>query len=106
MKIAAKLESETSKHHLTPREVSPTDKLLGDMLLALDQPKDTLVAYEENLKGHPNRFNGLYGAAIAVKKSGNRKKTLYYKQLMKLTKNSKRNRPELNKAKTYINQDI
>lgn len=33
-------------------------------------------------------------------------KTLYYKELMKLIKNSKRNRPELNKAKTYINQAI
>jgi hypothetical protein len=106
MKIAAKLESETSKYPVTPREVLPADKLLGDMLLALDQPEAAFIAYEENLKEHPNRFNGLYGAAIAVKKSGNRKKTLYYKQLMKLTKNSKRNRPELNKAKTYINQDI
>lgn len=58
---------------MTPRGVLPDDKLLGDMLLALDQPEAAFVAYEENLKEHPNRFNGLYGAAIAVKKSGNRK---------------------------------
>ncbi|WP_296315579.1 tetratricopeptide repeat protein [Winogradskyella sp. UBA3174] len=107
MKIASKLESETSKHPVTPGEVLPADELLGDMLLALNQPEEALVAYEENLKGHPNRFNGLYGAAIAAEKSGNREKaTLYFKQLIELTKNSKSNRPELSEAKTYIKQAI
>jgi tetratricopeptide (TPR) repeat protein len=107
MKLAAKLESETSKHPVTPGEVLPADELLGDMLLVLDQPEEALEAYEINLKGHPNRFNGIYGAAIAAKQSGNREKaTLYFKQLIELTKNSNSNRPELSQAKTYIKQAI
>jgi tetratricopeptide (TPR) repeat protein len=107
MKMASKLEGETSKHPVTPGEVLPADELLGDMFLALDQPKDALEAYEINLKGHPNRFNGIYGAAIAAEKSGNREKaTLYFKKLVELTENSKSNRPELSEAKTYIKQAI
>jgi len=107
MKIASKLESETSKHPVTPGEVLPADELLGDMLLELDQPEEALEAYEKNLKGHPNRFNGIYGAAIASEKSGNREKaTLYFSKLIELTKNSKSNRPELSEAKEYLKQAI
>ena len=103
MKIAANLESKTSKHPVTPGEVLPADELLGDMLLALNKPKEALLAYEVNLKGHPNRFNGIYGAAIAAKQIGNNEKaSFYFKQLIELTKNSNSNRPELEEAKAYI----
>ena len=103
MKLAAKMESETSKHPVTPSEVIPADELLGDMLLSLNKPKEALDAYEVNLKGHPNRFNGIYGAAIAAKQSGNNEKTkLYFEQLIELTKNSKSDRPEINEAKQFI----
>ena len=107
MKLAAKLESETSKHPVTPGEVLPADELLGDMLLELDLPEEALEAYEINLKGHPNRFNGIYGAAIAAKKSDNKEKTiLYFNQLIELTKNSNSDRPEISEAKSYIKQAI
>ncbi len=107
MKLAAKLESETSKHPVTPGEVLPADELLGDMLLELDQPEEALEAYEVNLKGHPGRFNGIYGAAIAAKKSDNKEKTiLYFNQLIELTKNSNSDRPEISEAKSYIKQAI
>ncbi len=103
MKLAAKLESETSKHPVTPGEVLPADELLGDMLLALDKPEEALEAYEINLKGHPNRFNGIYGAAIAAKESGNNAKAIhYFNQLIQLTKHSKSDRPELEEAKLFI----
>lgn len=103
MKLATKMESETSKHPVTPSEVIPADELLGDMLLSLNKPKEALDAYEVNLKGHPNRFNGIYGAAIAAKQSGNNEKTkLYFEQLIELTKNSKSDRPEINEAKQFI----
>ena len=59
------------------------------------------------MKIRPNRFNGLYGSAVAAKKSGNKEKaTLYFKQLIELTKNSNCNRPELSEAKTYFKQAI
>ena len=107
MKLAAKLESETSKHPVTPGEVLPADELLGDMLLVLNKPQEALKAYEVNLKGHPNRFNGIYGAAMAAKQSGDKEKaTTYFNQLIELTKHSNSNRPELLEAKTYIKQAI
>jgi tetratricopeptide (TPR) repeat protein len=107
MKLAAKLESETSKHPVTPGEVLPADELLGDMLLALNQPKEALKAYEVNLIGHPGRFNGIYGAAIAAKQSGDKEKAMFYfNQLIELTKNSNSDRPELLEAKKYIKEVV
>ena len=105
MKKAALLESQTSKHPVTPGEVLPADELLGDMLLALNKPAEALEAYEANLKGHPNRFNGIYGAAIAAKQIGNiEKATSYFKQLIELTKDSNSDRPELEEAIYFINE--
>ena len=107
MILAAKLESETSKHPVTPGEVLPADELLGDMLLELDRPDEALVAYEVNLEGHPNRFNGLYGAAIAAKQSGNEEKAdLYFDQLLHLAENSNSDRPELKEAKEFVSRKV
>ena len=106
MKLAAKMESETSKHPVTPGEVLPADELLGDLLLELNKPSEALEAYEKNLVGHPNRFNGVYGAALASKLNGNSEKaTLYYKQLIDLAKHSKSNRPELLEAKAFLTKE-
>ena len=105
MKASAEIEMNTDKHPVTPGEVLPADELLGDMLLLLNKPKEALIAYEVNLKGHPNRFNGLYGAAIAAKQSGNQEKaTMYFEQLLKLTENSNSDRIELIEAREFIDQ--
>lgn len=107
MKLAAKLKSETSKHPVTPGEVLPADELLGDMLLALNKPEEALEAYEVNLKGHSNRFNGIYGAAVTAKQAGDTKKAnLYFKQLIALAKHSKSDRPELVEATNYVDKTI
>ena len=103
MRKAADLESKTSKHPVTPGEVLPADELLGDMLLALNKPKEALKAYEINLLEHPNRFNGLYGAAIASQKIDNKEKAeKYYKALLDLAKDVNSNRPELKDAEKYL----
>ena len=39
MKLASKLESETSKAAVTPGEIIPADELLADLYLALNKPK-------------------------------------------------------------------
>ena len=102
MKNAVVLEGQTSKHAVTPGEVLPADELLGDMYLATNNPEEALKAYEVNLKGHPNRFNGLYGAAQAAKQLGNTEKaTTYFNQLLEITKHSNSNRPELLEAEAY-----
>jgi len=107
MKIAAKLESETSKHPVTPGEVLPADELLADLYLELQMPQEALKAYEINLVAHPNRFNGIYGAAIAAKQVGDKEKAkIYFNQLLELTKNINSNRIELLEAKTYVEENI
>ena len=107
MKQAAKLESETSKHPVTPGEILPAYELLGDMLLTLNKPVEALDVYELNLKVHPGRFNGIYGAAKAAEQSGNQEKAkFYFEQLIELTKNSNSDRPELIEAKSYVSNIV
>jgi len=105
MQEAVKTERETSKHPVTPGDVLPAIELLGDMLLELNKPQEALLAYEENLKEHPNRFNGVYGAAIAAKRSGDSEKTtLYFKQLLELSGNINIERSEIKEAIKFIEQ--
>jgi tetratricopeptide (TPR) repeat protein len=103
MQEAVEIERNTSKHPVTPGDVLPAIELLGDMLLELNKPLEALKAYEENLKGHPERFNGIYGAAIASEQSGNQEKAnLYFKMLLKLTENSNSDRPEVQEALNFF----
>lgn len=80
MQAAADLEDKTEKHPVTPGEVIPAREMLGDLLLALHRPQEALIAYELDLAGHPNRFNGLYGAAQAADKAGQAAKAREYRQ--------------------------
>ncbi|MFD2564479.1 hypothetical protein [Aquimarina rubra] len=106
MTTAADMESKTSKHPVTPGEILPADELLADMLLALNKPQEALVAYELNLERRPNRFNGLYGAAIAAKQSGNiEKSAIYFEALLKLTRNIDSDRKEIKEANAFIKQN-
>lgn len=103
MTLAAEMEDNTEKHPVTPGEVLPARELLGDMLLEMDQPAKALLAYEADLVTHPNRFNGLYGAAVAADKTGNKEKaTAYYRQLMEITGGKHSNRPELTAARRFL----
>ena len=105
MQMAVDMENKTSKHPVTPGEVVPADELFADMLLTLNKPEEALKAYEDNLQRRPNRFNGIYGAAIAAKQSGNLDKADYYfKQLIELTTTSNSTRPEVVAAKKFIQQ--
>ena len=106
MSTAADMESNTSKHPVTPGEILPADELLADMFLTLNKPQEALTAYELNLERRPNRFNGLYGAAIAAKQSGNMEKaTLYFERLLKQTENVVSDRPEIKEAKDFLKKN-
>lgn len=103
MTTAAEMESMTSKHPVTPGEIVPADELLADMLLSLNKPQEALVIYELNLERRPNRFNGIYGAAIAAKQSGNLEKaTIYFEALLKQTEHTDSDRPEIKEAKAFL----
>jgi Flp pilus assembly protein TadD len=103
MREASDLESNTEKHGVTPGEVLPARELLGDMLLELNQPKMALEEYELNLIDRPNRFNGIYGAAIASDQLGDRDKTRkYFQMLLDFTEGSNSDRPEVTEALKYL----
>lgn len=105
MREASDMEESTEKHPKTPCEVLPASELLGDMLLAMNEYAEALKAYEIDLKGHPNRFNGIYGAAIASKSVGDDvKATLYFNMLLALTEMSNSDRPEVEEAREFIRQ--
>lgn len=103
MKEAADMEDNTEKHSVTPGEVLPARELLADMLMQMDQPAKALAVYEEDLKRHANRFNGLYGAGLAAERSNNNEKAkFYYQQLQAVAKPTNVTRPELNAAKSFL----
>ena len=80
---------------------------MADMLLLMNKPKDALAAHEANLKTHPNRFNGLYGAALASELSGDAvKANYYYKQLLTVANTNNASRPELEKARLFLKNDV
>ncbi len=107
MTSAAEMESKTSKHPVTPGEILPADELLADMLLGLNKPQEALNAYELNLKRRPNRFNGIYGAAIAAKQIGNKQlATMYFELLLKQTENVSSDRPEIKEAKIFLQNSV
>ena len=71
---AADMEDATEKNPVTPGEVIPARELLADMLLEIGYKEKALAAYQEDLKLHPKRFNGLYGAGLASEKCGDKKR--------------------------------
>lgn len=100
---AAEMEDVLGVHGITPAKLTPAWEFLGDMYLKMDKQILALEAYEKNLIANPNRFNGLYGAAIAAKLSGNKEKaTMYFESLLKLTENTNSDRPEQQEAKEYL----
>jgi tetratricopeptide (TPR) repeat protein len=103
MRGAADLEDSMEKHIVTPSPVVPARELLGDMLLELDQPADALRAFESSAQREPNRLRGLYGAATAAARTGDRDKAKrYYAKLVELTATSDGSRPELQQARAYL----
>ncbi|MGA7540728.1 MAG: hypothetical protein WBW93_18370 [Steroidobacteraceae bacterium] len=71
MHEAIELENGTEKSVLTPGPIAPATELLGEMLLELNRPGDTLREFVATLQKEPNRFRSLYGAAKAARLAGN-----------------------------------
>jgi predicted Zn-dependent protease len=102
MREAAKMEDASDKSPVTPGNVVPSRELLGEMLMALNQPKEALVEYERSLKRDSNRFRGIYGAARAAEVAGNRDAAReYYAKLQTLAAERDTDRPELARAKSF-----
>lgn len=105
MEEAVNMEYSTTKHAVTPGEVLPAGELLGDLFMEMGNPAKALKAYEFELQQHPNRFNGLYGAATAAKAIKEDKKAInYFELLLSNTENSGKNRKEIQEAKEFIDK--
>ncbi|MDB2322083.1 hypothetical protein N9V34_04095, partial [Flavobacteriaceae bacterium] len=103
MKLASKLESETTKAAVTPGEIIPAEELLADLYMLIGKHKEALKSYELNLKVRPFRFNGLYGAAKAAQKLDNNELAAYYfDKLIKVSEDVNSSRPELSEAKDFL----
>jgi len=83
MEAAAKLEDGTEKSAITPGPIAPARELLGEMLLAANQPDAALEQFDATLKKEPGRFRALYGAARAAQLSGKKETSRrYFKELL------------------------
>jgi tetratricopeptide (TPR) repeat protein len=103
MRSAVAVEESTYKHPITPGQLLPARELLGDLLMATNQPSLALAEYEAALRTNPNRFNSLYGAARSAELAGiSSKATAYYRQLLDISKAAEVERQEISHAKLFL----
>ncbi len=103
LRDAADHEDGTEKNAVTPGPLIPVREQLGDMLMAMKQPREALAEYEKAIVKEPNRFRSLYGAARAaeaIKDSGAAQK--YFRQLLASANNPQGIHAETQHAKEYL----
>jgi tetratricopeptide (TPR) repeat protein len=105
MRTAADRENASEKATVTPGPIIPARELLGDMLLALNEPQHALQAFEASMQIEPQRFWGFYGAARAAELIGDRDKArTFYTQLLALAAHADSERPVLTATKAFLAQ--
>jgi tetratricopeptide (TPR) repeat protein len=103
MQEAARLESSTFKHPITPGEILPANELLGDMLLDFGDAKAALAAYRVSMDRSPSRFNSLFGAAMAADHAGDSEAAAeYFATIVAMTEGSEVDWPRLTMAREYV----
>jgi tetratricopeptide (TPR) repeat protein len=103
MRAAADLEDGSEKHIAMENRLYPMRELLGDLLLAQEQPAQALAEYETALTSTPNRLRGLYGAATAADMAKEpQKASRYFQALVTLTKEADTDRMEIRDAKAFL----
>ena len=105
MRSAADLEDGSEKHIAMENRLWPMRELLGELLLEINEPAQALKEFELSLHTARNRYRGLYGAAQAAARSGDRQTArAYYEKLVALCSRAESDRPGLVEAKTYLTQ--
>jgi tetratricopeptide (TPR) repeat protein len=103
MRAAADLEDASEKHVAMENRLYPMRELLGDLLMEQGQAGEALKTYEISMKNARERLRGFYGAGKAADASGdNQKATMYFTELVRLTKNADTDRPEIRAAKQAL----
>jgi tetratricopeptide (TPR) repeat protein len=106
LRRAADAEDILGKHPVSPGALVPAREQLGDLLLALDRPKEAQREFEAALKIYPGRFRGLYGAAQAAGQTGEKEKAQhYYAKLTEQTAKADGSRSELAELREYRTAD-
>src|SRR5580704_9467315 len=86
-------------------EGTPAREMIADILLEAKRPQQALAEYQTDLKLHPNRFDGLYGAGRAAEAAGQHSDASeYYAVLLKVCDGSSSTRPELSRARELVAQ--
>jgi tetratricopeptide (TPR) repeat protein len=103
MTRAADGEDASVKDIAMENRLYPMRELLGDLLLDVGQPQAALRAYTTALANTPNRYRGIYGAAIAAEAANDRSTAgEYFTKLMALAKNADPERPEIARARAFL----
>ncbi len=102
---AADGEDASIKHVAMENRLYPMRELLGDLLLEAKRPKEAFVEYVNALKQQPNRFRGLYGAALAAEAAGDAANAvIYYRRLVELARLADGVRPEVQRAREFLSR--
>ena len=102
LRRAADAEDILGKHPVSPGAFVPIREQLGSLLLETGQSKEAQHEFEAALKIYPGRFRGLYGAARAAEKNGDRENaSRYYAKLAAQTANATGSRDELNHVREF-----
>src|SRR5436309_3096890 len=102
LRRAADAEDILGKHPVSPGAFVPIREQLGSLLLETGQSKEAQHEFEVALKIYPGRFRGLYGAAQAAEKNGDKKNaSRYYAKLAAQTANATGSRDELNHVREF-----
>ena len=83
MRSAADEEDSVDKLPVTPGPIVPAREQLGEMLLAMKQPKESLDEFELALRDAPNRRGALAGAAKASEQIGEKNKAEQYRAALR-----------------------
>jgi tetratricopeptide (TPR) repeat protein len=104
MESATEMEDGTEKSVITPGPLSPARELLGEMLLAANEPTAALEQFEATLQKEPRRFRSIYGAARAAQLIGSPDTSQrYFLELLEVcAKADKTARPELKEARDAL----
>jgi tetratricopeptide (TPR) repeat protein len=102
LRRAADAEDILGKHPVSPGAFVPIREQLGSLLLEVGRSKEAQQEFEAALKIYPGRFRGLYGAAQAAEKNGDKENaSRYYAKLAAQTANATGSRDELNHVREF-----
>ncbi len=97
------LEDKTEKHPVTPGPIVPPRELLGDMLLDMNRAAQALQVFEASLRGEPDRFHSVAGAARAAELVGDSARARqHYARLLTIAAKADGERPELRQASAFL----